>query len=76
MELKLNSREAQEKAYLVQIDHLKSEVREQQWSEMNGSKGKDSLKFTKVGNGIHVRVLVLYYKVLVHICSLSFELPA
>ena len=49
LELKLTSREAQEKAYLVQIDHLKSEVREQQWADMNGTKGKDLSKFSKVG---------------------------
>ncbi|XP_072019869.1 colorectal mutant cancer protein-like isoform X2 [Amphiura filiformis] len=50
LELKLSSREAQEKAYLVQIDHLKSEVREQQWADMNGSKGKDLSKFSKEYN--------------------------
>lgn len=30
LELKLNTREAQEQAYLVHIEHLKSEVEEQQ----------------------------------------------
>lgn len=34
LELKLNSREAQEQAYLVHIEHLKSEVEEQKEQRM------------------------------------------
>ncbi|KAG9338290.1 hypothetical protein JZ751_025961 [Albula glossodonta] len=52
LELKLSTREAQEQAYLVHIEHLKSEVEEHQEQRMRslsstGSSGKKGLALTK-----------------------------
>lgn len=54
LELKLSTREAQEQAYLVHIEHLKSEVEEQKEQRMRSlsstsSSGKE--KPSKVGTG-------------------------
>lgn len=56
LELKLSTREAQEQAYLVHIEHLKSEVEEQKEQRMRSlsstsSSGKE--KPGKVGTGWH-----------------------
>lgn len=75
LELKLSTREAQEQAYLVHIEHLKSEVEEQKEQQMrslsstsSGSKDKPGKVRQGDGKGLRSTALVFIHRLSFLVC--------
>lgn len=63
LELKLSTREAQEQAYLVHIEHLKSEVEEHQEQRKRSLSPTGSSSGGKVSLSIHGHWKHIFYRI-------------